>query len=109
MKHNASLGQNVPNPGDTFHSAAPQTDMQLHSLSLYLIHSSVGSLIWKTATSKDIGQGFSLLKAKKRKLILQKLLTVVEFYRKRGYEYKNGIKELDDEQHYRLEKFRKIS
>lgn len=23
------------------------------------------------------------------------------------YEYKNGIKELDDEQHYRLEKFRK--
>lgn len=29
--------------------------------------------------------------------------------RKKGYEYKNGIKELDDEQHYRLEKFRKIS
>ena len=36
-------------------------------------------------------------------------ITAVEFYRKRGYEYKNGIKELDDEQHYRLEKFRKIS
>lgn len=35
-------------------------------------------------------------------------ITAVEFYRKRGYEYKNGIKELDDEQHYRLEKFKKI-
>ncbi len=36
-------------------------------------------------------------------------ITAVEFYRKKGYEYKNGIKELDDEQHYRLEKFKKIS
>ena len=35
-------------------------------------------------------------------------ITAVEFYRKKGYEYKNRIKELDDEQHYRLEKFRKI-
>lgn len=34
-------------------------------------------------------------------------ITAVEFYRKKGYEYKNGIKALDDEQHYRLEKFRK--
>lgn len=34
-------------------------------------------------------------------------ITAVEFYRKKGYEYKNGIKKLDDEQHYRLEKFRK--
>ncbi len=33
-------------------------------------------------------------------------ITAVEFYRKKGYEYKNGLKELDDEQHYRLEKFR---
>lgn len=33
-------------------------------------------------------------------------ITAVEFYRKRGYDYKNGIRELDDEQHYRLEKFR---
>lgn len=33
-------------------------------------------------------------------------ITAVEFYRKKGYEYKNGIKDLDDEQHYRLEKFR---
>ena len=34
-------------------------------------------------------------------------ITAVDFYRKKGYDYKNGIKELDDEQHYRLEKFRK--
>lgn len=32
-------------------------------------------------------------------------ITAVEFYRKQGYEYKNGIKELDDEGLYRLEKF----
>ncbi|MCI8338018.1 MAG: GNAT family N-acetyltransferase [Lachnospiraceae bacterium] len=35
-------------------------------------------------------------------------IAAVEFYRKNGYEYKNGIKELDDEQHYRLKKFRNI-
>lgn len=34
-------------------------------------------------------------------------ITAVEFYRKKGYDYKNGIKELDDEQLYRVEKFRK--
>ena len=34
-------------------------------------------------------------------------ITAVEFYRKKGYEYKNGIKELDEEQYYRLEKYRK--
>ena len=33
-------------------------------------------------------------------------ITAVEFYRKMGYDYKNGIPELDDEQIYRLEKFR---
>lgn len=32
-------------------------------------------------------------------------ITAVEFYRKLGYNYKNGIKELDAEGHYRLEKF----
>lgn len=35
-------------------------------------------------------------------------ITAVEFYRKKGYDYKGGVKELDDEQHYRLEKFRKL-
>ena len=33
-------------------------------------------------------------------------ITAVEFYRKMGYDYKNGIAELDNEQVYRLEKFR---
>lgn len=35
-------------------------------------------------------------------------ITAVGFYRKMGYEYKNGIAELDDEKLYRLEKFRYI-
>lgn len=33
-------------------------------------------------------------------------ITAVEFYRKMGYEYKNGIAKVDEEQVYRLEKFR---
>ena len=33
-------------------------------------------------------------------------ITAVEFYRKMGYDYKNGINSLDDEQVYRLEKSR---
>ena len=39
-------------------------------------------------------------------------ITAVEFYLKLGYDYKNGIKELDEERHYRLEKkneFKKAS
>lgn len=32
-------------------------------------------------------------------------ITAAEFYRKKGYDYKDGIKKLDDEQHYRMEKF----
>lgn len=33
-------------------------------------------------------------------------ITAVHFYRKMGYDYKNGIAEVDEEQLYRLEKFR---
>ena len=33
-------------------------------------------------------------------------ITATEFYRKFGYDYKDGVKELDDERHYRLEKFK---
>ena len=33
-------------------------------------------------------------------------VTATEFYRKFGYDYKDGIKQLDEEGHYRLEKFR---
>ena len=32
-------------------------------------------------------------------------ITAVEFYRKLGYDYKNGVKELEDGRLYRLEKF----
>ena len=33
-------------------------------------------------------------------------ITATEFYRKFGYDYKNGVKELDNGHHYRLEKFK---
>ena len=33
-------------------------------------------------------------------------ITACDFYRKLGYDYKNGIDTVDDEQLYRLEKFR---
>ena len=33
-------------------------------------------------------------------------ITATEFYTKFGYDYKNGVKKLDDEHHYRLEKFK---
>ena len=33
-------------------------------------------------------------------------ITAVDFYREFGYEFKNGVKELDNEGHYRLEKFK---
>lgn len=33
-------------------------------------------------------------------------ITACEFYKKIGYEYKNGVNELDGEGYYRLEKFR---
>ena len=33
-------------------------------------------------------------------------ITATEFYKKFGYDYKNGVKELDEEHHYRLEKYR---
>lgn len=36
-------------------------------------------------------------------------ITGVEFYRKFGYDYKNGVRELDDEGHIRLEKFKEVT
>ena len=33
-------------------------------------------------------------------------ITACEFYRKMGYDYKNGIAKIDDEKLYRLEKYR---
>ena len=61
----------------------------------------IGSYIIDTLESDTL-----FLKAKRVEIPAS--ITAVEFYRKKGYDYKNGNKELDDEQHYRLEKFRKI-
>lgn len=36
-------------------------------------------------------------------------ITGVEFYRKFGYDYKNGVRELDGEGHIRLEKFKEVA
>lgn len=44
------------------------------------------------------------LKAKRIEVLAS--ITGCEFYRKMGYDFKNVIKELDEEKHYRIEKFR---
>lgn len=43
-----------------------------------------------------------------RRIEIPASITAAEFYRKFGYDFKNGIKELDEEGHYRLEKFREV-
>ena len=43
-----------------------------------------------------------------RRIEIPASITATDFYRKFGYDYKNGIKELDDEGHFRLEKFREV-
>lgn len=41
-----------------------------------------------------------------RRIEIPSSITACEFYKSMGYDYKDGIKKLDDEGHYRLEKFR---
>lgn len=41
-----------------------------------------------------------------RRIEIPASITACQFYRKLGYDYKNGINKVDDEQLYRLEKFR---
>ena len=41
-----------------------------------------------------------------RRIEIPASITAIEFYRKFGYDFKDGVKELDEEGHYRLEKFR---
>ncbi|MDZ5253778.1 GNAT family N-acetyltransferase [Clostridium sp. LIBA-8841] len=41
-----------------------------------------------------------------RRIEIPASITACEFYRKMGYEYKDGISELDEEGNLRLEKFR---
>ncbi|HHV11050.1 MAG TPA: GNAT family N-acetyltransferase [Clostridiales bacterium] len=41
-----------------------------------------------------------------RRIEIPASITAYKFYKKMGYDYKDGIKELDGEGHFRLEKFR---
>ena len=57
-----------------------------------------------TKIIKTLEQDEFFLRAKR--IEIPASITAVEFYRKMGYEYKNGVAELDDELLYRLEKYR---
>ena len=59
----------------------------------------IGKLIIQTLEQDEI-----FLRAKR--IEVPASITAVGFYRKMGYDYKNGIAEIDREQVYRLEKFR---
>lgn len=59
----------------------------------------IGRLIVQTLEQDEF-----FLRAKRIEIAAS--ITAVDFYRKLGYNYKNGIAELDEEQVYRLEKFR---
>lgn len=61
----------------------------------------IGRIIMQT-----LGQDELYLRA--GRIEIPSSITATEFYRKFGYDYKDGIKELDSEQHYRLEKYKKI-
>ena len=62
----------------------------------------VGRLIIETLEKDEY-----FLRAKR--IEIPSSITACQFYRKFGYDYKNGIAELDEERLYRLEKFRDIS
>ena len=57
-----------------------------------------------TEIIKTLEQDEYALRAKR--IEIPASITGVEFYRKLGYDYKDGVKELDQERIYRLEKFR---
>lgn len=59
----------------------------------------IGKSIIKTLEQDEL-----FLRAKRIEIPASK--TACEFYQKMGYSYKNGVKQLDDEGHYRMEKFR---
>lgn len=59
----------------------------------------IGKLIIRTLEEDEI-----FLRAKR--IEIPASITAVGFYQKMGYDFKNGIAEIDDEQVYRLEKFR---
>ena len=55
---------------------------------------------------KTLEQDEYFLRAKR--IEIPASITAVEFYKKMGYRYKNGVAKLDDELIYRLEKYRLI-
>lgn len=59
----------------------------------------IGTLIIRTLEKDEF-----FLRAKR--IEIPASITAVDFYKTMGYDYKNGIAEIDDEQLYRLEKFR---
>ena len=59
----------------------------------------IGKLIIRTLEQDEF-----FLRAKR--IEIPASITAVGFYKKMGYDYKNGIAEIDNEQVYRLEKFR---
>ena len=61
----------------------------------------VGRLIMETLEKDEY-----FLRAKR--IEIPSSITGCQFYRKFGYDYKNGIAELDEEHVYRLEKFREV-
>ena len=61
----------------------------------------IGRLIIKTLEADE-------LFTRANRIEIPASITAVEFYRKLGYDFKNGVKELDEEGHYRLEKFRRV-
>ena len=61
----------------------------------------VGRLIMETLENDEY-----FLRAKR--IEIPSSITGCQFYRKFGYDYKNGVAELDEERLYRLEKFREI-
>lgn len=61
----------------------------------------IGKLIINTLEDDEL-----FLRA--RRIEIPSSITAMKFYKKFGYDYKDGNKELDEEGHFRLEKFREI-
>ena len=59
----------------------------------------VGRLIMETLEKDEF-----FLRAKR--IEIPASITALDFYKKFGYDHKDGLAELDEEQHYKLEKFR---
>lgn len=61
----------------------------------------------KTTNSRDYSEEYiEQIYLRAKRIEISASITAVEFYRKLGYDYKNGIAKIDEGQVYRLEKFR---